>query len=57
MQYVDGDGGTLAAEFIPGFQQYANAKEVLTQTHELPQLKIDHETIAPDMVMHWLFAT
>jgi len=57
VQYVDGDGGTLAAEFIPGFQQYANAKEVLTQTHELPLLQIDHETIAPDMVMHGFFAT
>ena len=52
MQYVDGDGGTLPAEFIPGLQQYATAKEVMIQTHELPQLQIDHETIAPDMVMH-----
>ena len=51
MQYADGDGGTLPAEFIPGLQQYATVK-VMTQTHELPQLQIDHETIAPDMVMH-----
>jgi len=41
VQYVDGNGGTLTAESIPGLQQYATAMEVLTQTHELPQLQID----------------
>lgn len=29
--YVDGDGGTLIAEFIPGLLQYATAKGILTQ--------------------------
>jgi len=31
VQYVDGDGGTLIAEFIPGLLQYATAKGILTQ--------------------------
>ena len=31
VQYVDGDGGMLIAEFIPGLLQYATAKVILTQ--------------------------